>query len=265
MRQFFILMCVVLMGGSAVASPLQSYRAVYDLTLSGTRPSTQVESAQGRISIDFNHSACDGTVTVFRQQSQIAGFDGNKNSYDTVAKTYEDAAGRQLSYLSETTVNGQSAKVIDGRAVRQKDGLAIDLRKPQKSDVFLKEELMLPNAHLLAVIEAAQKGQNILNKRVFDGTDDGVSPLEVTAIIGKPTTRPLDEPLAKANLGTMVRWPVVLSYFTKNDRKDDRPSYTVSFDLLANGVSSSLLLDYGDFALKGQMISYEAIPTKPCS
>jgi expansin (peptidoglycan-binding protein) len=61
----------------------------------------------------------------------------------------------------------------------------------------------------------------------------------------------------------MARWPVTLSYFTQG-KGEQTPVYVLSFDLYENGVSRALRLDYGDFALKGDMQSLELLPDKGC-
>ncbi len=41
---------------------------------------------------------------------------------------------------------------------------------------------------------------------------------------------------------------------------DQTPAYTISFDLYENGVSRALKLDYGDFALRGELKSLDVSP-----
>jgi hypothetical protein len=52
---------------------------------------------------------------------------------------------------------------------------------------------------------------------------------------------------------------VTISYFTQGDG-DRTPVYTISFELYENGISRALKLDYGDFALKGDLQSLQ-VPT----
>ena len=65
----------------------------------------------------------------------------------------------------------------------------------------------------------------------------------------------------------MDRWPVTISYFdpTKAKGGEETPVYSISFDLYANGVSSRIRLDYGDFTLKGEMKSLEFMPQAACN
>jgi hypothetical protein len=60
------------------------------------------------------------------------------------------------------------------------------------------------------------------------------------------------------------RWPVTISYFD-SAKKDAAPEYVLSFDLYENGVSGSLKLDYGTFALAAQLTQFELLPSAPCA
>ena len=55
---------------------------------------------------------------------------------------------------------------------------------------------------------------------------------------------------------------MTISYFRRPS--DQTPVYTISFELYENGVSRALKLDYGDFALKGELASLELLPYSAC-
>ena len=58
---------------------------------------------------------------------------------------------------------------------------------------------------------------------------------------------------------------MTLSYFTQG-RGERTPIYTLSFDLYDNGVSGALKLDYGDFAILGDLtrLDLDKGADKPC-
>ena len=60
-----------------------------------------------------------------------------------------------------------------------------------------------------------------------------------------------------AALDGLTRWPVTMSYFERKpgDTGDRTPSYTMSFELYENGISRALMLDYGNFVVRGDLIS----------
>ena len=46
---------------------------------------------------------------------------------------------------------------------------------------------------------------------------------------------------------------------------DQVPVYSIAFELYENGVSRALILDYNDFAIRGELTSIELKDTKPCN
>jgi hypothetical protein len=66
-------------------------------------------------------------------------------------------------------------------------------------------------------------------------------------------------------LSNLKRFPVTVSYFDKEKEKGEQtPAYTLGFELYENGVSRALRLDYGNFALKGELKSIEFFKPTPC-
>jgi hypothetical protein len=84
---------------------------------------------------------------------------------------------------------------------------------------------------------------------------------ETLTVIGKQASTPTPETDFADVLGKLRRWPVTVSYFDEA-AKDAPPEYVLSFDLYENGVSGTLKLDYGTFALTGKLRKLEMLPTK---
>ena len=118
------------------------------------------------------------------------------------------------------------------------------------------------------LIVAARAGRTTMSMKIFDGSDDGRTVYETLSVIGKRIeprqVDGLEEVAKQEGLAKLARWPVTMSYF-KPGKKDETPVYVLSFDLYENGVSRALRLDYGDFALKGEMTRLELFPEKPCA
>ena len=65
----------------------------------------------------------------------------------------------------------------------------------------------------------------------------------------------------------LTRWPVTISYFYRAAAEktgEQTPVYAITFELYENGVSRALILDYGDFVLRGEMTSVEMKDEKAC-
>jgi hypothetical protein len=116
------------------------------------------------------------------------------------------------------------------------------------------------------LIAAARAGRTTLSLKVFDGSDDGRKVYDTLAVIGRVEEGGADalEPAARQDaLKGMRRWPVTLSYFNQG-KGEQTPAYILSFELYENGISRALKLDYGDFALKGEMTRLDLLPDKGC-
>jgi hypothetical protein len=248
------------------AIELTPHRAVYDLTLSKSVGSKSPTAAHGRIAFDFAGSPCQGYVQDFRQLTELQPAEGPTRVSDMHSATFEDSDGRSFDFKMQTKVDNESAESVDGKAVKAGDGpLLVNLDKPKRSKLDLGADVVFPTEHLKRIIQAAEAGRNILEVKVFDGSDTGEKLFETTTYIGRATTSPVSEKAAQLpELSQMQRWPVSISYFEAG-KKDEGPSYVLSFDLFQNGISRALKLDYGDFVLSGQLSSLEIVNEPACS
>jgi hypothetical protein len=246
--------------------PLAAHRAVYELTLLKSSGAKAPASAHGRISFDFTGSACDGYVQNFRQITELQPPEGQSRLSDMRSATFETGDGANYRFKIETKVDNATAEDIDGSAKKTANAqLAVDLSKPKHARVDLSGPVFFPTEHLRRIMAAAQAGETILEARVYDGTGDGEKIFDTMSVIGKPATNPAQEKAAQLDqLKSLRRWPVAISYFEPG-KKDQQPTYVLSFDLYENGVSRALKLDYGDFTLAGEMTELTILPTSSCA
>ncbi|MBX9758902.1 MAG: cell envelope integrity EipB family protein, partial [Beijerinckiaceae bacterium] len=121
-----------------------------------------------------------------------------------------------------------------------------------------------PTHMMLMALKAAQAGETVLPLKVFDGSDGGDKVYHTMSIIGRATTQPLaDATKDAASMKDMRRWGLRVSYFDVN-KVDAPPVYMLGFQMWENGVSSDLVIDYGDFQLKGEMSKLEMLPVVAC-
>jgi hypothetical protein len=246
--------------------PLAPHRAAYELTLLSVR-GKGVSAASGRIAIEFTGTACDGYATNFRQATQIADGEGQTRLSDMRSTTFESGDGKSLRFKSESRINDRTTQRTDGTAERASDGgLSIDLREPKRAKVDSEGAAVFPTDHMVRLIAAAKSGERILEIRVFDGSDGGEKIYDTTALIGAripPDGRAIEGPSEKAGLGDMARWPVSISYFEPG-QGERTPVYVLSFDMFENGVSGALKLDFGQFALKGELKRLDMLAPAEC-
>ncbi len=247
------------------AITLVSHRAVYELTLAKSVGSKSPTAAHGRIAFDFTGSSCDGYVQNFRQFTELQPAEGPTRVSDMHSATFEDADGRNFDFKMQTSIDSSTAETVDGKAWKSATGrLSVNLTKPKRSKFELDSGVVFPTEHLRRILAAAEAGDNLLEVKVYDGSETGEKLYETTTYIGHPIADPAVEKAAHIpELDNIRRWPVSISYFEAG-KKDDAPSYILSFDLYENGISRALKLDYGDFVLAGEMSSLELLSAPAC-
>ena len=121
---------------------------------------------------------------------------------------------------------------------------------------------------MAALIAAARNGERLFAAVLYDGTEGGEKTYATTAVIGDPIQGEAADGGAEADsLAGLTRWPVALSYFEQDATDADGaqvPLYEMRFELVENGVARDLVLDYGDFALKGELASLDLVPAARC-
>ncbi len=249
--------------------PLVSHRAAYELSLvdpvSPSASSAQTPiAATGLIAYEFRGSACEGYISNFRQMTRMERSEGEPLSMVVSAMSFEDPDGKSMRF--EVDSNGaQPSPPVAGTATREAgDDMRIELTKPAPRALDFGHNVLFPTQHVERLIEAARQGGGVMQARVYDGSDTGAKIYATMAIIGKEASTPSDDADSAAELKGVRRWPVVVSYFDESS-KDSAPEYVLSFDLYENGVSGSLKLDYGSFALRARLRKLEILPAAACA
>ncbi len=264
---------------AAVAAPptdkvfLAPHRAVYDLKLSKSHGSRGIQAVRGRILYDFSGNACEGYELQFRQVSELDSGEGKAALSDLRSSTWEDGEAKKFRFNSENLLNDQSTDAVNGRAERDAKTVAISLNKPKQKNFTVPVGAVFPTEHMRRIIVAARDGKSILEFPVYDGSEGGEKLYNSLTVIGRliaPGDKPPNDAATKIpELAKLMRWPVTISYFEKQDEKDERsgeqtPVYAISFELYENGISRALTLDYTDFTITGEMTLLEMKKEKPC-
>jgi hypothetical protein len=249
---------------------LAPHRAVYDLSLLKAGGSNGVESARGRIAMEFGGDACDGYTLKYRQVTTLSSSESGTNTVDVQTATYEAGDGRSMRFKTTSYRQGLIKDgEVDGDAKLKADGsLNVDLKRPKKSSFGASGETVFPTEHLKRLIEAGRRGDTTLALRVYDGSNEGDKVYDTLGLIGHKieagaAAASLEDAAKQELLTNVARWPVTISYFEQGTA-DRPPIYTISFELYENGISRNLKLDYGDFSLKGELKSLEIQPASAC-
>ena len=276
MRPGFVLLTLSLLAVAPAPAPAQStaptgsvrlvpHRAVYDLSLAAG--SRSVDGASGRIAFDFGGDACEGYTLKYRQVTVLESGESGQRTLDVRTATYESGDGKTIRFKTDSRFEGGTSDSVDGDAELRGEALAVRLKQPKPEAVTLPGQMMFPTEHMKRLIEAARAGKTTVSVKVYDGSDDGKKVYDTLALIGRRiepgSGANLEAPATQEPLAKIARWPMTISYF-KAGAGDQTPAYTISFDLYENGISRALKLDYGDFALKGDLANLEILPFSAC-
>lgn len=272
-----ISLAVAALGLGPRAVPAQSeapielvpHRAVYELSLGKVRGKASVQSARGRILYDFSGNVCEGYALEFRQVSELDNGEGKVSLSDLRSITWEDGTAKRYRFASQNYLNQRLVDGVDGRAERGDGAVAVTLTKPEPRRLNLDASIVFPTEHVRRIIEAARRGQTILEFPIYDGSETGEKVYNSLTVIGReigPGQRDLaDAASGNAILAALRRWPVTVSYFAREKAGGEQtPVYSIAFDLYENGVSRTLVLDYNEFSISGMLKTLELKDTKPC-
>ena len=191
--------------------------------------------------------------------------EGDPVSSDIHAVTFEDGDAKRMRFQIDSRMQGGDSPAVAGSASRAADGAdtTVALSKPNAETMDIGRDILFPTEHIERIIAHAKDGGGVMEARVYDGSDSGKKVFQTLTVIGKAATTPTPESDFAETLGKIRRWPVTVSYFDEKAR-DAPPEYILSFDLYENGVSGTLKLDYGPFALKAKLKRLNLLPTPAC-
>ena len=255
-------------GGTHVAA----HRAVYNLTLNDSLNSANIAAATGRMVFEVSGSKCEGYLVNMRFILSISDTKGSVNVTDVRTSSWEHGKGDRFRFNTSQYFNQKLSKTTIGDAARKKSGEGIDVnvKSPKRIVTKFDEKTYFPTEHTRLMLNAAINGEKVLNAPIYDGSENGNTLYDTTAIIGKELKS--DATVANSKIENlkvmkdMVSWPVAISFFDKkkSNKQDHLPDYEISFRLYSNGVSRNLLIDYGDFSLTGSISHIEFLPENPC-
>ncbi|WP_246660595.1 cell envelope integrity EipB family protein [Nitratireductor sp. XY-223] len=247
-----------------MAESLIPHRAVYDLELQDASERSGIESMYGRMVYEFNGSACAGYTVGFRFVTQ-ADTGNSVRLTDQQTTTYENLEDRTFRFITKSFVNQKLDLEVRGSARAGSQGTSVDLTIPRRAKLEL-DPAQFPTAQMISLIERAKKGERFFQSYLFDGSDEGRKVMLTTSVVGSPRVSVVDEEErdATGDFADMPTWPVTIAYFDETKKDEETPIYRISFKLYENGITRDLIMDYGEFALKGTLSSLETFDGEGC-
>ena len=242
------------------ASTLVDHRALYTMSLARTTAGSNIQGLSGQMLLEVK-STCQGSTVTQMLKTDSWGDDEVVQHGALTASSFESRDGKTFRFSMHNDIDGNVADDFKGNATRDDPASAgtISYEADAFPSVALPAGAVFPSAYMEQLLDAAAAGKRVLSVTVFDGAEQGKI-FRSTSIIGPRSDAAVS---TVDGLGGMAHWPVVLSYFPLGSN-DDTPAYELSFDLYSNGVSGRLLLDYGDFAMRGELTSLQLLPMPKC-
>lgn len=246
---------------TGLGMPFAPHRAIYEMQLDETGPAKNIAGVEGRMVFDLSGSTCSGYSLENRMVTRIVDAEGVEVVSDIRSSTWEDSDGERFRFTSQQYLNNQLTDNLKGLAERETAGgpITITLETPRESQFRIEDKAQFPTQFSLRILEAARAGERVIQANVYDGSETGDKLFATTTFIGEmiPPGEISDDLPARARLTGLDSWPVSISYFEVGAAEDSVPSYQLSFQLYENGVSRKLRIDYGTFALTGELSSLD--------
>lgn len=257
-------------GGGAVQ--FRPHRAVYDISFDHATPGSGVADMSGRMVYEMTGTSCGEYAQNMRFVTRMTNQEGVAQVNDLRTSSLEDLATHRLRFSSSQYENQKLSEASQGSAGPGNGAsfTEVKLTKPAKKTVKLPSDIYFPIQHSLALVQAARAGQSLFTANLYDGSDKGEKFYETSAVIGpRADAGSMKVPPKVANgekLDRLASWPIAIGYFEPGPaRLDALPAYELSFRFYENGVSSRLYIDYGDFAIRGELKELTFLEVGKCT
>jgi hypothetical protein len=240
---------------------MAAHRAVYDLALLKSSNSGPA-SARGRIVIEFSGSACEGYVQTMRQVVELAAQEGEAARLDYRSSTFESGDATRFRYSRDNKKSGEQPDKSDGAVEKRTNFITLMINKPKRKQIYLPEGTLFPTEHMKRLIQTAKSGETRFAAPLFDGADEDNRVFDTVVTIGARKEGGDGQALTSA-FNSLLYWPMSMSFFER-EKGDGTPVQTMRFNVFENGVISSIVIDFGDFALSGKLQGLEMLKPAVC-
>jgi len=239
---------------------LAPHRAVYEMTLAEARGGAGVTAVSGRMVYELTGSACEGYTQNMRFVTQMTNQKGGATLTDLRSSSWEEGSGKRFRFNSSQFRDEKPTEATAGDAARANgaDAAKVELTKPVTKHLALPQRVYFPIQHSIALLNAAHTGKSSFRADLYDGSEKGEKVYDTISVIGRKIPAGDNRKLARVKnaerLDGIAAWPVSIGYFEPNSEKSDAvPVYELSFWFFENGVSRKLFIDYGEFAIQGEL------------
>lgn len=242
---------------AGAATGLLSHRALYRLSLADSDSGSSLTRVRGGLVLEWR-AACDGWLSQQRLGFVAEAAEGPGFAYDVRFSSWESLDRTQLRFNVRSFDGATKEEEFRGSAKLGAPGAAgtVSYTLPKPEEVAIPAGTIFPTEHVADLIAAAQAGEHILSRQVFDGSgEDALT--RATAVIGRSKTATMPDGTSESV------WPISLAYFPL-EGDDALPQFEISFDLSPGGVMSNVRMNYGEFTLDAALEKLETLPAPDC-
>lgn len=256
----------VLAAPAAQAVELAAHRAFYRLSLETLSNESSMASVEGAISYELK-DACDAWIV---EQNYALRFQlANGGDIDNVDRftSWESKDGLEYRFNIVRSTNGRETERVGGHAELESaggPGMAT-FEQPSKDRIALSKGTVFPTEHTVILLEKAASGARFDRHLLFDGSKVEAATPVTTIILGRQEGDTGD--ILKSPLGPQEVWPMQLAFFAAEGAAkpgEELPDFEMSMNVQPNGIVTSLVLDFGEFSVKGVLDKIEELPSSGC-
>ncbi len=247
---------------------LAAHRALYTLEVARLDSKAGYSSIEGKLAYELTGSQCEGYAVSYRLANRYIEPERGSRILDTQLTSWESGDGLEMNLSQKQFVDStlDSEERFDVKRLKPGTEAAGNFTLPKPLEFTVPGEALFPSAHQAHLLDVAVKGGLRDVSLVFDGSD-GEKIYKAISFIGKkraPGTFVIDKNNPQTEpLRQLSSWPISISYYPNEDSAD-APVYQASFNMYENGISTELLMDYGNYALKGTLAKLDILKTVPC-
>ena len=239
---------------------LASHRGIYSLALDRARENSGIVEASGAMLYELI-DVCESWTTRQRFSLTLRNREGTELETSSDYATLESMDGKTLRFSLTQMTQGATSTRVAGQAELNADGSGVArYSEPEAKEVPIPPGTLLPNTHTIAALNAARAGQRLLVAPLFDGTSADGAQETTTVLTPWQGAAAVPDLPSLSNLGSSR---MRIAFFEPDADQAGgarTPSYEVSLRYFENGVSDELIMDFGDFTVRGKLMKLEDAP-----
>lgn len=250
--------------GSVSATNIASHRGAYELTLQTTSADSDVASVSGGMTFEWIEK-CDAWEVKESYLMRVLKQTSSEVNFVAEYAGWESKDGLRYRFQIKRREAGQT-KIIRGNAwLTEVGGPGIaEFEEPSIETFVLPAGTVFPTGHTLILMDKAARDERFDQHLLFDGSEvEAAIPVSAVLLKAQRATPSAVESDSKPSLLMDSVWPMTVAFFDSVE-SDASAKFELQMTMQANGVATSVVLDYGDFKVDGKLTRLEAVPEAGC-